>query len=171
MSSKNAKRFSDQKGLTLPELMITISIVMILSMIGVASFSNSLPRYRLNATARDLLSDMRLARQLAATENRQYALQFLTTTSYKIVHGDQTLIQSSVSFPAYTGKDNVKAQTGVSWVMPAMMPLFQPNGLIGSWVPSTNMVSTAAPPSIALSDGHGDAKTVIIGSTGRIRIQ
>lgn len=173
MNSKKEERLSDQKGLTLPELMITISIVAILAMIGIASFSNSLPRYRLNATARDLLSDMRMARQQAATENRQYAIQFLTTTSYKIVYGNQPLILNSTSFPALTGKDNVKAQTGVSWTMPATMPLFDPNGLIGRWVPSSNTVSAAAPASIVLIDNKvpPDTKTIVIGTSGRIRIQ
>lgn len=171
MSSKKEMRLSDQKGLTLPELMITISIVAILAMVGVASFSNSLPRYRLNATARDLLSDMRMARQQAATENRQYAIQFLSTTSYNVVHGDQPLIQSSVSF--IPPIKIVTAQTGVSWAMPATMPLFDPNGLIGSWVPSSNTVSAAAPASIVLIDNKvpPDTKTIVIGTSGRIRIQ
>jgi prepilin-type N-terminal cleavage/methylation domain-containing protein len=173
MSSKIGNWVSSQKGLTLTELMVAISIVAILAMVGVASFSNSLPRYRLNATARDLLSDMRMARQLAATENRQYAVQFLTTTSYKVVHGNQPLIQSSTSFPAYTGKDNVKANTGVSWTMPAMMPLFQPNGLISRWDPSSNIVSAGAPDAIVLTNNAVpvDTKTVVIGTSGRIRIQ
>jgi prepilin-type N-terminal cleavage/methylation domain-containing protein len=171
MSSKKEKRLSDQKGLTLPELMITISIVMILSIIGVASFSDSLPRYRLNATSRDLLSDMRMARQQAATENRQYAIQFLSTTSYNVVHGDKPLIQSSVSVNPPI--KSVTAQTGVSWTMPATMPLFDPNGLIGSWVPSSNTVSAAPPASIVLIDNKvpPDTKSIVIGTSGRIRIQ
>ncbi len=173
MRSINGKRWSDQKGLTLVELMVAVSIVGILALVGVASFSGSLPRFRLNATSRNLLSDMRLARQLAATENRQYAIQFLTTTSYKIVRGNQTLIQSSTSFPAYAGKDNVKAETGVTWTMPATMPLFQPNGLISRWDPSSNPVSAVAPASIVLTD-NGDpvsTKTVVIGTGGKIRIE
>ncbi len=171
MSSETGKALSDQKGLTLTELLVAISIVMILALVGVTSFSSSLPRYRLNGTARDLLSDMRLARQQAATENWQYAIQFLDSTSYKVVTGNMPLIQSSTSFTPLKGKDNVKANTGVSWTMPATMPVFQPNGLISRWDPSSNIVSAGAPASIDLNDSHGNTKTVVIGATGRIRIQ
>lgn len=143
MNSKKGKRVSDQRGLTLPELMITISIVMILSMIGVASFSSSLPLYHLKASARDLVSDMRMARQQAATQNVSNSLQFLTTTSYTVL-----------------GK-TVTAPKDVSWTMPAVTLLsFQPNGLI-----------TGAPVSIVMTDSKGDTKTVIVNSVGRIRIQ
>lgn len=169
MSSKIGKWVSSQKGLTLTELMVAISIVAILAMVGVTTFSSSLPRYRLNGTARDLLSDMRLARQQAATENWQYAIQFLTPTTYNVVRGNQALIQSSTSFtpPVKSGKAN----TGVSWTMPVTMPVFQPNGLISRWDPSSNIVSAGAPSSIDLNDSHGNTKTVVIGATGRIRIQ
>jgi prepilin-type N-terminal cleavage/methylation domain-containing protein len=143
MSTRKIKRLSDQKGLTLPELIITISIVMILSMIGVASFSSSLPLYRLKAIARDLVSDMRMARQQAATANVSYSIQFLTTTSYTVL-----------------GKV-VTAPHDISWTMPAVTTLnFQPNGLI-----------TGAPVSIVMNDSHGDTKTVIVNAVGRIRIQ
>jgi Tfp pilus assembly protein FimT len=144
MSTRKEKRLSDQKGLTLPELLIIISIVMILSMIGVANFSSSLPLYHLKATARDLVSDMRMARQQAATANVSYSIQFLTTTSYTVL-----------------GKV-VTAPHDISWTtMPAVTLLnFQPNGLI-----------TGAPVSIVMNDSHGDTKTVIVNAVGRIRIQ
>lgn len=171
--SKTGKALSDQKGFTLIELMVTISIVTFLAMVGVGTFSGSLPRYRLNATARDLVSDMRFARQLAATNNWQYAIQFFSPTSYNIVSGDQPLIKNSIIFPAYMDKDNVKAQTGVSWTTPATMPLFDPNGLIYSWTPAGNTLSAIAPDSIRLTDNAAPVhtKTVVISTGGKIRIQ
>jgi len=168
MRSNTEKMLSGQKGITMTELLVTISIITILASVGVASFFNSLPRYRLNATTRDLVSDLRLARQQAATENWQYAVQFLSTTSYNVVRGDQPLIQSSTSFSTIK---SVNAQTSVSWSMPAAMPLLQPNGLIARWVPSGNSVTAGAPDSIVLTDPHTDTKTVIISAGGRIHIQ
>lgn len=169
MSSKHKQGYLDQDGLTLPELMIVIALVAILGLIGVTSFSNSLPGYRLKATARDLVSDMRSARQQAATENWQYAIKFLTPTSYAIVRGaDQAALQSATSLVTVK---SVTAARDISWAMPVAMPLFYPNGLIGSWDPSSNTVSAVAPDSVALSNPDPDTKTIIIGTSGRIRIQ
>lgn len=169
MLSKHGKGLSNQKGLTLAELMIVISVVAILSLIGISSFSSSLPQYRLKATARDLVADMRLARQQAATENWQYAIQFLTPTSYTIVRGaDQALLQSATSLVTVK---TVTAARDISWTMPVGMPLFRPNGLISRWDPSSNTVTAVAPDPVVLTNPDADTKTVIIGASGHTRIQ
>ena len=140
---KKEKLLTNQKGFTMVELMVTVSIVIILAAVGVGTFYNSLPRYRLNAAARDLVSNMRMARQMAATQNSANSIQFLSTTSYSIL-----------------GKV-VTAPNDVSWVIPAVPVLsFQPNGLIGG-----------GPVVLTMNDAHGDAKTVNISATGRIHIQ
>jgi len=157
-----------QKGLTLPEVMVVISIVALLALIGVSSFSGSLPLYRLKASARDLVSDMRLARQQAATENWQYAIKFLTPNTYDLVRGDNPLIQNSGAFVTVK---SVTAGRDVTWTMPAGMPLFQPNGLISRWDPLSNAVSAVAPDSIVMTDYNADTKTVVIGTSGRIRVE
>ncbi|HET6466297.1 MAG TPA: GspH/FimT family pseudopilin [Nitrospiria bacterium] len=143
MDTIKEKALSNQKGFTLVELMVTVSIVIILAAVGVGTFFNSLPRYRLNAAARDLVSNMRMARQTAATQNTPYSIQFLTTTTYSIL-----------------GKV-VSAPNDVSWAMPAVPVLsFQPNGLI-----------SGGPVVLTMNDSHGDIKTVNISATGRIHIQ
>jgi len=137
------KVLKNQKGFTMAELMIAVSIVIILAAVGVGTFYSSLPRYRLNAAARDLVSNMRMARQMAATQNSSYSIQFLSTTSYSIL-----------------GKV-VSAPHDVSWAMPAVAVLnFQPNGMI-----------SGGPVVVTMNDSHGDAKTVNISATGRIHIQ
>jgi len=143
METIKEKVLSNQKGFTLTELMVAVSIVVILAAVGVGTFVSSLPRYHLNATARDLVSNMRMARQLAATQNATYSIQFLSTTTYSIL-----------------GKV-VTAPTDVSWAMPAVPVLnFQSNGLIGG-----------GPVVVTMNDTHGDIKTVNISATGRIHIQ
>ena len=123
--------------------MVAVSIVVILAAVGVGTFYNSLPRYRLNAAARDLVSNMRMARQMAATQNITYNIQFLSTTTYSIL-----------------GKV-VTAPTDVSWAMPAVPVLnLQSNGMIGG-----------GPIAVTMNDSHGDIKTVNISATGRIHIQ
>jgi prepilin-type N-terminal cleavage/methylation domain-containing protein len=143
MDTIKKKPLSNQKGLTLTELIVTVSLITILAAVGVGTFFNSLPRYRLNAAARDLVSNMRTARQMAATQNISYSIQFLSTTTYSIL-----------------GKV-VAAPNDVSWAMPAVPVLnFQPNGLIGG-----------GPVVVTMNDSHGDTKTVNISATGRIHIQ
>jgi len=157
-----------QKGITLPEVVVVVSIVAILSLVGITSFSNSIPTYRLKATARDLVSDMRMARQQAAGENWQYAVNFLSTTSYSVVRGNQPLIQNST---ALVTLKSVTATHDVSWALPVGMPLFQPNGIISRWDPISNTVSAVAPDAIVMTNVHSDTKTVVIGTGGRIRVQ
>lgn len=143
MDTKKENRLTNQRGLTLPELMVVISIITILGAIGIGTFVNSMPHHHLNAAARDLVSDIRMARQKAATENVPYSIQFLSTTTYTIL-----------------GKV-VTAPHDVSWAMPAVPILnFQPNGLI-----------SGGPVVVTMNNSNGDTKTVNISATGRIHIQ
>jgi prepilin-type N-terminal cleavage/methylation domain-containing protein len=168
MISKTRYTGIGQKGLTLPEVMVVISIVALLALIGISSFSGSLPLYRLKSSARDLVSNMRMARQQAATENWQYAINFQTPTTYDVVRGDKPIIQNSGAFVTVK---SVTAERDVTWAMPAGMPLFQPNGLISSWDPMSNAVSAVAPDSIVMTDYNADTKTIVIGTSGRIRVE
>lgn len=164
----------DQRGFTLTELMTVLAILTVLAGIGAGSFMSSLPRYRLNATARDLVSDMRLARQQAATENWQYAVRFTSTSSYEVVRGDQPQLQSSGSLISVISRSNEESGIGrreIHWSLPVRMPVFHPDGVISSWDSQSGTFQIALPDPVVLSNPGGEIKTVTLSRFGRIKIQ
>lgn len=78
-------RLTNKRGYTLTELMVTVAIIGIVAAIGVPSYLSYLPHLRLNSAARDLISDLRLARSLAVGQNQKYYILFdATTEQYRI---------------------------------------------------------------------------------------
>lgn len=92
MSSVNPRN-SKPRGFTLMELVTTLSILGILSLIAVPAFSSWLPEYRLKSAVRDLYSNMQLARMLSIKNNGQYKVIFNTegSGSYSIVKPDGSI--------------------------------------------------------------------------------
>ena len=87
---------TNKKGITLIELMVTVAIIGIVVGIAIPSFTSYLPRLRLNGAARDLISDLRLARSLAVGENKQYKVVFdVANESYTIRKADDTITKST----------------------------------------------------------------------------
>lgn len=70
------KKARHERGFTLVELIIAIAIIGILAAVGIPDFLASLPAYRLRAAARDLVSRMQTARQLAVKNNADAAIVF-----------------------------------------------------------------------------------------------
>ncbi|MFQ5455733.1 MAG: GspH/FimT family pseudopilin [Nitrospirota bacterium] len=61
----------EEKGYTFIELLVVIGITGIITVIGISTITPKIPHYRLNAAARALVSDLRLARQMAITEREK----------------------------------------------------------------------------------------------------
>ena len=79
-----------QKGVTLIELMTAMACLAILTALVVPNWiSTAWPAYRLKSAARQVVSDIRLARMRAVTANRQYRLRFdPATDSYRMERGN-----------------------------------------------------------------------------------
>ena len=170
---RTMRTMKNQKGITATEVIIVMAIVTILSGIGLGTYASNLSRYRFNAAARDLVSDMRLARSEAAKDNWQYALRIDTAKSYEVIRGDQPWLQSSVSFTSLVSQDNWQAEgrSDISWSVPTLMPVFQPDGTITSWNSTTGTISSLPPEPLILQNGQGDIKTINMSRFGRIKLQ
>ncbi|WZL71456.1 prepilin-type N-terminal cleavage/methylation domain-containing protein [Clostridiaceae bacterium 35-E11] len=78
------KKYNNQKGFTLLELMIIISLLIIVFIITIPRFT--MDRFILKAQARELCSDIRMIRLLKMTEGKYYQIQ-LNKDHYKILIG------------------------------------------------------------------------------------
>ena len=64
------------QGFTSVELLVTIAIFAVLAAIAIPAFSAWIPNYRLNAAARDLISNFQRAKMEAVRRNTQVVLSF-----------------------------------------------------------------------------------------------
>ena len=80
----NVKRFSllkRQRGFTLIELMMTLSVAAILTSVAVPSFSDMIKRNRVTTQQNDLLGDIMLARMEAIKRGRSVSICSANTTA------------------------------------------------------------------------------------------
>ncbi|MEW6289300.1 MAG: GspH/FimT family pseudopilin [Thermodesulfobacteriota bacterium] len=66
----------NERGFTVTELLVAISIIAVLAAVAIPSYSTLVPTYRLKAAARTIYSDMQKARLQAIKENTFVSLSF-----------------------------------------------------------------------------------------------
>jgi len=80
------KGMKRKRGLTIIELVVVMCILGIMVLIAIPNIGRWLPRYRLRSAARDVASNMQLARLGAIKDNREWAIIFnVTGQSYRII--------------------------------------------------------------------------------------
>jgi type IV fimbrial biogenesis protein FimT len=90
-----------EAGLTIIEIIVVIAIIGILSAIAIPGFSAWLPGYRLKAAARDIYSNMQMAKMGAVRTNRTWTVVFSSgTTNYYQVRSD-TRVERTVNLADY----------------------------------------------------------------------
>lgn len=147
------------QGLSLIELMVALTLVAILTGLASASFRSQLPIFRLNIAARDLVSDLRWARQLAMAEGRPVSVILdLDSNRYQIERNEQPGHPigpiRDLGGPAVTPESiDILESTGGRKVT------FYPHG-------TTNVFTT-----ITLANRSGKQKQITVVATGRVRLK
>jgi len=100
-------------GFTLIELIVTIAVLGIMTAIAIPGFSRWLPNQRLKVAARDLFSNMQLAKMGAVRDNADWAVVFDTVASRYLICSDagdgnwttlgDNSIEKTVNFSNYEG--------------------------------------------------------------------
>lgn len=148
-----------QKGFSLIEVMIVMAVTVILSGLASVSFISQLPHHRLNGAARDLVSDLRWARQLALAERRPVSVILdLETDRYRIER------QSRPGIPIGWVRDLQDRRQGFGEIdlvdsTGGAVISFQPNGITTDWT------------TITLSNAQNEQRQMTVALTGRVRIQ
>ncbi len=147
-----------QKGFSLIEVMIVMAVMVILSGLASVSFISQLPHHRLNSAARDLISDLRWARQLALAERQPVSVVLdLETDRYQIER------QSRPGIPIGWVRDLQDRRQGFGEIdivssSRGRVIAFQPNGI------TTNFTT------LTLRNAQGEQRQLTVALTGRVKI-
>ncbi|MFQ5753861.1 MAG: prepilin-type N-terminal cleavage/methylation domain-containing protein [bacterium] len=94
---RQLRKVNNQKGFTLIELIVIITIIGILSYIAVANFSDSNSQVQYGTLIRKIATDVRFAQQLALTEGRSTHVYIdQANNRYYLKWDDGTYIQNPV---------------------------------------------------------------------------
>ncbi|MBI2988540.1 MAG: GspH/FimT family pseudopilin [Deltaproteobacteria bacterium] len=132
------------QGFTVLELMVAMAIAMVVLGIAVPSFLSWLPTLRLSSAARQVATDLQVARMKAISQNASYTIAFNTTTGVYTYGSDSRDIDQE-----YPG-------ISIQSVSPSN-PVFTPRG------------TASAAVTITLSNGSGQ-KLVCVKTVGRVNI-
>ena len=149
-----------QKGYSITELMVVVSIIGILGVIAVPNFVTSVSTYKLKNTSVDLCSNLRKARSIAVKQNRNNVeISFnVNEKTYSIDNGSPVRLETGVSFGNGNATSTANAgesipSDGISFV--SEKATFNNQG-----------ISNAG--SVYLENDKGEAYAVVVLTSGRI---
>ncbi len=144
---------TEAHGFTFVEMAIVLAMTAIIIGMSIPTISGSLSHYRLNTASQCLISDLRLARQIALKENRSVRVNFTSQRDYQLerrVGSQWELVQTPVDFSSEHSRKGV---------------LF---GSLPAPVEFDYMGRTGQAASIDLVNSRGESKSISISTTGRI---
>ncbi len=139
-------------GFTLIDLMGTVGVMMILIGIAVPAFLRWLPEFELSSAARQVATDLQLARAKAVSQDRSFQLNFSTTSSSYVLQ------KCAPNDPTSCTNDSGNIlPTGISFSASGSVQ-FLPQGI------------SSGATTITLSNGSAQ-KRVCVNLIGRVKIQ
>lgn len=122
-----------QKGFSLTELMVILTIIGILGLIAAPNIVTALPDYRLKSSARNICSHLRKARSCAVKQNRTISVAFkINDRCYLIDGSDLIALAAGISFGCGNAAQSATGEQppadGVSFLNNVVS--FTPQGLV-----------------------------------------
>lgn len=147
------KRGHKISGFTVLELIVAIGIAMVVLGIAVPSFLTWLPTLRLSSGARQVATDLQVARMKAISQNTKYKMTFVGSvpgaTSYRIEKDNGGFVLESGPF---------SLPDGITVLSAPATSVFQPRGT----------VDTSS--TITLQNTNSETKSVQVAVVGRVTL-
>lgn len=111
------KRLKKNCGFTLMEMMMVVAIICVSAAVSGFTFNKMLPDMRVKAAAKQIKSDLNLARLKAVRENAEVTIDFSNDKGYEIYmtnSDDSKLVLKTVDYPdgVATQEDGVSFSSG-----------------------------------------------------------
>ena len=159
----NYHSLRNQRGFTMMEMMIVVVVIGIIAAMAVPSFLNYMPKLRVKSSARDIVSELRLARSKSVSERRPYGVAFDVASNSIYTFADT----DNPSAQTYSTSDSlVKADTLSSDV--SLNACSYNNGCVV--FNSTGAASTSGDIQVVTGDGSIVMSINVLASTGRVRL-
>ena len=153
---KLSKLLSDIQGFTLAEMLVVVSLMTIITAIGVPTFLAFQPGFRLNGGTREVLSRLMWARGEAVEENTTYVVNFPNNHSLQIFKDSN--LNGSWDTGEWTQTIDIQiAYSDVTLSVSGSNPTFNGRG-------TANGSTT-----ITVTNSSG-SKTVTVSPTGNVKI-
>lgn len=102
ITTRPVGRLRDYGGFTLIEILVAVIVFSVLSAIAVPQFIAFRPKNRLNGAARQVYSELMLARAKAVNENRTYVITFPTNYSMQIAGSTTKVVDIQAEYADVT---------------------------------------------------------------------
>jgi len=144
-------------GFTVLELVVAIAIAMIVMGIAIPSLLSWLPTLRLSSGARQVATDLQVARMKAISQNTKFRLNFVTVSSYTV----EKDTNNDGTFDASTETESgpFSLPDGITVTATGGTSVFQPRG------------TASAAGTITLQNNNSETKSVQVAVVGRVNIQ
>jgi prepilin-type N-terminal cleavage/methylation domain-containing protein len=154
---------SDQRGITFIELMTVVAVIGIMAAMAVPSFLTYMPKLRVKAAARDVVSQLRLARSKAVAERRPFGVAFNVGNGSVITFADT----DDPGSQSYSVSDSVIRTDTVSQDVALNSCTYANNCVVFN---STGAASTSGDLQVVTGDGSIIMSINVLASTGRVRL-
>lgn len=157
------KRMRNQRGITFIELMTVVAVIGIMSAMAVPRFLSYMPKLRVKAAARDVVSQLRLARSKAVSERRPYGVAFNLSGKTLRLFADT----NDPASQSYSASDSSLDLDTLSKDIGLNSCTYANNCVVFS---STGAASTSGDLQVVTGDGSIIMSVNVLASTGRVRL-
>lgn len=153
----------NERGTTFIELMTVVAVIGIVAALAVPSFLGYMPQLRAKSAARDVVSQLRLARSRAVSDRRPYGVAFNVNDNSLFTFADT----NDPASQTFSLSDSVISSDTLNHDVALSSCTYANNCVVFN---PTGAASTSGDLQVATRDGSTILSINVLASTGRVRI-